>query len=148
MKAAAHAGAETCRSGAKPRSQAPGMGTLLLPHENSKVWSDLGMADAREEYQQRSSARSTLLLCGSSAGQSDTELAGGVAPEQALPEPPSLGRVARGNRTPGLPQNPGVTLSRHRALLISRQGERTHCHWANRPGSRWSSPAHHRMNRL
>src|ERR1700690_1943950 len=28
------------------------------------------------------------------------------------------GRVARGNLTPGLPQNPGVTLSRHRALLI------------------------------
>jgi hypothetical protein len=25
--------------------------------------------------------------------------------------------VARGNLTPGLPQNPGVTLSRHRALL-------------------------------
>jgi hypothetical protein len=27
------------------------------------------------------------------------------------------GRVARGDRTPGLPQNPGVTVSRHRALL-------------------------------
>jgi hypothetical protein len=34
----------------------------------------------------------------------------------------SIGRVARGNCTPGLPQNPGVTLSRHRALLISRSG--------------------------
>jgi hypothetical protein len=29
----------------------------------------------------------------------------------------AAGRVARGNLTPGLPQNPGVTLSRHRALL-------------------------------
>jgi hypothetical protein len=28
------------------------------------------------------------------------------------------GRVARGDLTPGLPQNPGVTVSRHRALLI------------------------------
>jgi glutathione synthase/RimK-type ligase-like ATP-grasp enzyme len=27
-------------------------------------------------------------------------------------------RVARGNLTPGLPQNPGVTVSRHRALLV------------------------------
>ena len=31
------------------------------------------------------------------------------------------GRVARGNLTPGLPQTPGVTVSRHRALLTSRQ---------------------------
>ena len=30
----------------------------------------------------------------------------------------ATGRVARGNLTPGLPQNPGVTISRHRALLI------------------------------
>ena len=27
-------------------------------------------------------------------------------------------RVARGNLAPGLPQNPGVTVSRHRALLV------------------------------
>jgi hypothetical protein len=29
----------------------------------------------------------------------------------------AAGRVARGNHTPGLPQNPGVTIARHRALL-------------------------------
>ncbi len=46
------------------------------------------------------------------------------------------------------PTDPGVTLSRHRALLTSYQGEGTHRQWANRPGSRLSSPVHHRLNRL
>ena len=58
------------------------------------------------------------------------------------------GRVARGNLTPGLPQNPGVTVSRHRALLTSYQYARTHRQWANRPGCLESSPVHHRLNRL
>ena len=60
----------------------------------------------------------------------------------------SAGRVARGNLTPGLPQNPGVTVSRHRALLTSYQYARTHRQWANRPGCLESSPVHHRLNRL
>ena len=61
---------------------------------------------------------------------------------------PCRGRVARGNLTPGLPQNPGVTVSRHRALLTSYQYARTHRQWANRPGCLESSPVHHRLNRL
>jgi hypothetical protein len=46
------------------------------------------------------------------------------------------------------PSDPGVTVSRHRALLTGRQYERTHCQWANRLGSRPCSPAHQRWNRL
>ena len=46
------------------------------------------------------------------------------------------------------PTDPGVTVSRHRALLTSRQYARTHFQWANRPGSRSCSPVHHRLNRL
>ena len=49
---------------------------------------------------------------------------------------------------PRAPSDPGVTVSRHRALLTSRQGEGTHRQWANRPGARLSSPVHHRLNRL
>jgi hypothetical protein len=49
---------------------------------------------------------------------------------------------------PPAPTDPGVTVSRHRALLTSCQYARTHRQWANSPGSRWSSPVHHRLNRL
>ena len=53
-----------------------------------------------------------------------------------------------GASQPPAPADPGVTVSRHRALLTSLQHQRTHRQWANRPGSRSSSPVHHRMNRL
>ena len=49
---------------------------------------------------------------------------------------------------PPAPTDPGVTVSRHRALLTSCQGERTHFQWANRFGSRFRSPVHHCLNRL
>ena len=41
---------------------------------------------------------------------------------------------------PPAPTDPGVTVSRHRALLISVSTQRTHCHWANRRGSRSMQP--------
>ena len=44
--------------------------------------------------------------------------------------------------------HPGVTVSRHRALLTGRQNARTHRQWANRPGSRSITRVHHRLNRL
>ena len=53
-----------------------------------------------------------------------------------------------GASQPPAPTDPGVTLSRHPALLTSRQYARTHCQWANRAGSLSSSPAHHRLNRV
>ena len=50
---------------------------------------------------------------------------------------------------PRAPTDPGVTVSRHRALLTGLQAqERTTRQWANSPGARWSSPVHHRLNRL
>ena len=46
---------------------------------------------------------------------------------------------------PPAPTDPGVTVSRHRALLISLvTSQRTHCQWTKRRGSRSSSPFHHR----
>ena len=46
---------------------------------------------------------------------------------------------------PPAPTDPGVTVSRHRALLISLvTSQRTHCQWTKRRGSRMSSPSHHR----
>ena len=71
-----------------------------------------------------------------------------IGDEPVCRDPRGRGRVARGNLTPGLPQNPGVTVSRHRALLTSYQYARTHRQWANRPGCLESSPVHHRLNRL
>ena len=53
-----------------------------------------------------------------------------------------------GASQPPAPSDPGVTVSRHRALLTSCQYARTHRQWANSPGSRSSSPVHHRLNRL
>src|SRR5206468_4193559 len=53
-----------------------------------------------------------------------------------------------GASQPPAPTDPGVTVSRHRALLTGLQGSETHRQWANRPGARSSSPAHHRLNRL
>jgi hypothetical protein len=53
-----------------------------------------------------------------------------------------------GASQPPAPTDPGVTVSRHRALLASCQGERTHCQWAKRHGSLSSTPIHHRLNRL
>ncbi len=68
------------------------------------------------------------------------------------PPPPRPGRCSAVG-SPGAsqlpaPTDPGVTVSRHRALLTSRQYARTHLQWANRRGSRSCSPAHHRLNRL
>jgi len=53
-----------------------------------------------------------------------------------------------GESHPQAPSDPGVTVSRHRALLTSSQYARTHRQWSNRPGCLSSSPAHHRLNRL
>lgn len=53
-----------------------------------------------------------------------------------------------GASQPPAPTDPGVTVSRHRALLASCQGERTHCQWTKRRGSLSSTPIHHRLNRL
>jgi hypothetical protein len=64
----------------------------------------LELAPAAREYQQRCPARSTLLLCGSAARQSGTELAGAAVPEQALAEPlPGRRELAlcRGSERPG-----------------------------------------------
>ena len=49
-------------------------------------------------------------------------------------------RVARGNLTPGLPQNPGVTISRHRALLTLTASARVPIASARKwPGTGWSA---------
>ena len=55
--------------------------------------------------------------------------------------PQGLGRPVGwpGALQPPAPSDPGVTVSRHRALLIARQYARTHRQWANRPGCRSSS---------
>jgi hypothetical protein len=57
--------------------------------------------------------------------------------------------VARGNRTPGLPQNRNVTVSCHSAFLIwPLQNSVIHAQWANSPGSRCRRPYHQRFARL
>ena len=71
----------------------------------------------------------------------------------ASPSQTALSRQTRGiaplfNITGRGTYNPGVTVSRHRALLTSYQYARTHRQWANRPGCLESSPVHHRLNRL
>jgi ABC-type Na+ transport system ATPase subunit NatA len=58
------------------------------------------------------------------------------------------GSGGRGGSHPPAPSDPGVTVSRHRALPISHQNPRAYFQWANRPGCRSSSPAHHRLNRV
>jgi len=53
----------------------------------------------------------------------------------------SVGAWTQHNRVVDI--DPGVTVSRHRALLIRRQYARTHFQCAKRAGTRSSSPLHH-----
>jgi hypothetical protein len=79
------------------------------------------------------------------------------SPETAAALAEALGRLlivwvftvgSPGASQPPAPTDLGMTVSRHPALLTNLQNARTHRQWANRPGSRSSSPSHHRLNRL
>ncbi len=71
-----------------------------------------------------------------------------LGPKHRTPGAFATGSGGRGESHPPAPRDPGVTVARHRALLTSFQNARTHCQWRNSPGTRVSSPAHHRLNRL